>query len=136
MALLGVIPLLAGGIWMVGILKSLGMMLNFINVMGLPMIVGIGIDDGVHLLHRYQYEGLKKTPTVLRSTGKAILLTSLTTMAGFGSLSLASYRGWASLGILLAVGVGACFLTTVLFLPAIIGLTQKGRQTHASNSGE
>ncbi len=136
MALLGVIPLLAGGIWMVGILKSLGMMLNFINVMGLPMIVGIGIDDGVHLLHRYQYEGLNKTPTVLKSTGKAILLTSLTTMAGFGSLSTASYRGWASLGILLAIGVGACFLTTVLFLPAIIGLTQKSKQTHASNSVE
>ena len=100
-------------------------MLNFLNVMGLPMIVGIGIDDGVHLLHRYQYEGLDKTPLVLKSTGKAILLTSLTTMAGFGSLSLASYRGWASLGILLAIGVGACFLTTVLFLPAIIGLMKQ-----------
>jgi hopanoid biosynthesis associated RND transporter like protein HpnN len=134
MALLGVVPLLAGGIWMVGILKSLGMMLNFINVMGLPMIVGIGIDDGVHLLHRYQYEGLRKTPLVLKSTGKAILLTSLTTMAGFGSLSLASYRGWASLGILLAVGVGACFVTTVLFLPAIISLTQRNRPTRALGS--
>ncbi|KPK73494.1 hypothetical protein AMJ87_01550 [candidate division WOR_3 bacterium SM23_60] len=135
MALLGVVPLLAGGVWMVGILKSLGMMLNFVNVMGLPMIVGIGIDDGVHLLHRYQYEGLKKTPVVLKSTGKAILLTSLTTMAGFGSLSLASYRGWASLGILLAVGVGACFLTTVLFLPAIITLTKKNKKWHVPNRG-
>ncbi len=127
-ALLGVIPLLAGGIWMVGILKSLGLMLNFINVMGLPMIVGIGIDDGVHLLHRYRYEGLNKTPTVLKSTGKAILLTSLTTIAGFGSLMLGTYRGWSSLGMLLSLGVAACFLTTVFFLPAIIGLTQKRKQ--------
>ncbi len=125
MALLGVIPLLAGGVWMVGILKSLGMMLNFVNVMGLPMIVGIGIDDGVHLLHRYKYEGFSKTPVVLKSTGKAILLTSLTTMAGFGSLMLGTYRGWASLGMLLSLGVAACFLTTVLFLPAIISLAQK-----------
>ena len=125
MALLGIIPLLVGGIWMVGILKSLGMTLNFINVMGLPMIVGIGIDDGVHLLHRYKYEGFNKTPLVLKSTGKAILLTSLTTMAGFGSLMLGTYRGFASLGMLLAIGVAACFLTTVLFLPAIIGLTQR-----------
>lgn len=125
MALLGVIPLLAGGVWMVGILKSLGMMLNFVNVMGLPMIVGIGIDDGVHLLHRYRYEGFDKTPVVLKSTGKAILLTSLTTMAGFGSLMLGTYRGWADLGLLLSFGVGACFLTTVLFLPAIISLAHK-----------
>ena len=127
MALLGIIPLLAGGIWMIGLLKTFGMMLTFVNVMGLPMILGIGIDDGVHLLHRYKYEGLNKTPLVLKSTGKAILLTSLTTMAGFGSLLLGTYRGFASLGMLLAIGVAACFLTTVLFLPAIIGLTTRER---------
>ncbi len=132
MAMLGIIPLLAGGIWMVGILKSCGMMLNFINVMGLPMIIGIGIDDGVHLLHRYKYEGLDKTPLVLKSTGKAILLTSLTTIAGFGSLTLGTYRGWADLGILLAIGVASCFLTTVLFLPSIIGLFQRANKKQNS----
>ena len=125
MALLGMIPLVAGGIWMVGILKSMGMMLNFVNVMGLPMIVGIGIDDGVHLLHRYKLEGFDRTATVLKSTGKAILLTSLTTMAGFGSLMTGSYRGWVSLGALLSIGVGSCFVTTVLFLPAIVNLMER-----------
>jgi hypothetical protein len=125
MALLGVIPLLCGGIWMVGLIKTLGLMLNVVNVIGIPMIVGIGIDDGVHILHRYRYEGLNKTPLVLKSTGKAVLLTSLTTMAGFGSLMVASYRGWMTLGVLLVLGVGACFVTTVLFLPSIIGLLQQ-----------
>ena len=125
MALLGIIPLLAGGIWMMGLMKTFGMMFNFINVMGIPMIVGIGIDYGVHLLHRYRFEGMNMTPTVLKSTGKAILLTSLTTMAGFGSLLISTYRGFASLGMLLAIGVAACFLTTVLFLPAIINLGQR-----------
>ncbi len=129
MALLGVIPLIAGGIWMMGFMKTFGMMFNFLNVMGIPMIVGIGIDDGVHLLHRYKYEGLNKTPVVLKSTGKAILLTSLTTMAGFGSLMLGTYRGFASLGMLLAIGVASCFLTTVLYLPSIIGLTKRGQAT-------
>ncbi|KPJ72653.1 hypothetical protein AMJ52_05620 [candidate division TA06 bacterium DG_78] len=125
MALLGMIPLVAGGIWMVGILKTFGMMLNFINVIGLPMIIGIGIDDGVHLLHRYKFEGFGMAPIVLRTTGKAILLTSLTTMAGFGSLMLGTYRGWADLGALLSIGVAACFVTTVLFLPAIVSLGQQ-----------
>ncbi len=127
MALLGVIPLIAGGIWMLGIMKTCGLMLTIINVMAIPMIVGIGIDDGVHILHRYRYEGLRKTPTVLKSTGKAVLLTSLTTMAGFGSLMTASYRGWAGFGALLVTGVGACFLTTVLFIPSIIGLITRGK---------
>jgi predicted RND superfamily exporter protein len=125
MALLGIIPLLAGGVWMMGMMKSLGMMLTFINVMGIPMIVGIGIDDGVHILHRYKYEGFHKTPLVLKSTGKAILLTSLTTMAGFSALAIGEYPGLRSLGTLLAFGVGACFLTTVLFIPAIIRFGQR-----------
>ncbi|UCF70755.1 MAG: MMPL family transporter [candidate division WOR-3 bacterium] len=121
-ALLGVTPLITGGIWMLGIMKTFGLKLDMLNVMAIPMIVGIGIDDGVHVLHRYIFEGLKKTPVVLRSTGKAVLLTSLTTMAGFGSLMTASYRGWASFGALLVTGVGACFVTTILFIPSIIGL--------------
>jgi hopanoid biosynthesis associated RND transporter like protein HpnN len=129
MALLGIIPLLAGGIWMIGMVKSFGMMLTFINVMGIPMIVGIGIDDGVHILHRYKYEGFHKTPLVLKSTGKAILLTSLTTMAGFGAIAIGEYPGLRSLGILLAFGVGTCFLTTVLFIPAIISLIQSKNRT-------
>jgi predicted RND superfamily exporter protein len=130
LALLGIIPLLAGGIWMIGILKTFGLMMTFMNVMGIPMIVGIGIDDGVHLLHRYRYEGLRKTPTVLKSTGKAILLTSLTTMAGFGALMAGRYRAFISLGALLTVGVGSCFITTVLILPAIICLwKRKKKQT-------
>jgi hopanoid biosynthesis associated RND transporter like protein HpnN len=122
LALLGITPLILGGIWMVGILKTFGMMLTMVNVCGIPMIVGIGIDDGVHLLHRYKYEGFDRTSVVLRSTGKAILLTSLTTMVGFGCLMIAKYRGFISLGALLVIGVAACFVTTTLFIPAIIGL--------------
>lgn len=131
-ALLGVIPLIAGGIWMLGIMKTVGAMLTMLNVMAIPMIVGIGIDDGVHILHRYVFEGLNKTPTVLRSTGKAVLLTSLTTMVGFGSLMTASYRGWVGFGTLLVTGVGACFITTILFLPSIIGLMTKGKVNNNS----
>ena len=121
-ALLAMIPLVAGGIWMIGLMKTFGMMFTFVNVMGIPMIVGIGIDDGVHLLHRYRVEGQRQTPIVLKSTGKAILITSLTTMVGFGSLTLAEYRGFVSLGSLLVLGVFACFITTVLLLPSIIGI--------------
>jgi len=127
LALLGVIPLITGGIWMLGIMKTFGVMLTMLNVMAIPMIVGIGIDDGVHVLHRYLFEGFRKTPVVLRSTGKAVLLTSLTTMAGFGSLMTASYRGWIGFGALLVTGVGACFLTTILFIPSIIGLLTRGQ---------
>ncbi len=124
-ALMAMLPLVVGAIWMIGIMKSVGMMMTFVNIMGIPMIVGIGIDDGVHLLHRYRVEGKGKIKMVVGSTGRAIMLTTVTTMACFGVLLLAKYRGLGSLGGLLALGVGACFLTTMLILPALLGLWER-----------
>ena len=119
-ALLAMIPLAAGVIWMVGLMRLFGLQFTVINVMGLPMIVGIGIDDGVHIVHRWVAEGRSNLRLVFASTGKAILLTSLTTMLGFGSLVFSIYRGFGSLGGALFLGVAACFLTTVLFLAALL----------------
>lgn len=119
-ALLAMIPLGVGITWMVGLMYLTGQQLTALNFMGLPMIVGIGIDDGVHIIHRWQSEGKHKLHIIFSSTGKAILLTSLTTMIAFGSLIFSIYRGFGQLGSALFVGVGACFLATVIILPAII----------------
>ncbi|TEU03429.1 MAG: hypothetical protein E3J22_08670, partial [Candidatus Aminicenantes bacterium] len=62
---------------------------------------------------------------VYSSTGKAILLTSLTTMLAFGSLVFSIWRGFGQLGGALFLGVGACFLTTVIILPGIIGMLER-----------
>lgn len=124
-ALMAMIPLAAGAIWMVGLMKLFGMQFTVMNIMGLPMIIGIGIDDGVHIVHRWLAEGKGHIRTVFASTGKAILLTSLTTMLAFGSLMFSIWRGFASLGSALFIGVGACFLTTVLILSGIIGYSER-----------
>ena len=87
------------------------------NIMILPLIMGIGIDDGIHVMHRYIIE--KDIMTVFRSTGKAILLTTLTTMLAFGSLYFSTYRGLASLGISLFIGSVCCFLATLFIVPLI-----------------
>ena len=128
MSLLGMVPLVVGATWMVGTMKLLGLELTFVNVMAIPMIVGIGIDDGVHILHRYRIEGKSKIKEVMNSTGKAVMLTSLTTMMGFGSLLIAQYRGFASLASLLVIGVAACFCATILFLPSFLGLFDRKPQ--------
>jgi len=124
-ALLAMIPLAIGVLWMVGFMHLTGMQFTVMNIMGLPMIIGIGIDDGVHIVHRWLHEGEGKVYRVFSSTGKAILLTSLTTMLGFGSLIFSIWRGFAHLGGALFVGVGACFLTTVIILPGIIGMLER-----------
>ncbi|OVE78685.1 multidrug RND transporter [bacterium I07] len=134
LALLAMLPLAAGLFWMVGLMHLFGQQFTVMNVMGLPMILGIGIDDGVHIVHRWISEGKGRIKTVFSSTGKAILLTSLTTMLAFGSLTFSVWRGFAHLGTALFLGVGACFLTTVLFLAGIMGLSEKRNLNPDKNS--
>ena len=124
-ALMAMVPLGAGMIWMVGIMQLIGKQLDVMNVMAIPLIIGIGIDDGVHIIHRWRREGYNSVKTVFSSTGKAVLLTSFTTMLAFGSLVFSLWRGYGSLGSALFIGVGACFVTTVLILPGIIGWIER-----------
>lgn len=122
---LALVPLVIGALWMLGVMELSGLQLTMMNAMAVPLIIGIGIDDGVHIIHRYQIEGNDNHLLVFASTGRAIFLTSLTTMLGFGSLTFASYRGLGSMGIALFIGVGTCFLATVLVIPAIMGFVEK-----------
>ena len=124
-ALIAMIPLALGVFWMVGLMNLTGMMLTIMNVMCLPIIIGIGIDDGVHVMHRWRNEGNSRIRTVFSSTGKAIFLTSLTTMLAFGSMAFSVFRGFASFGGAMFIGVGACFLTTVIILPGIFGFISR-----------
>lgn len=124
-ALMAMIPLALGAFWMVGLMHISGMMLSFMTLAGIPLIIGIGIDDGVHIMHRWQHEGRGKIKIIFSSTGKAIMLTSLTTMLAFGSFVFSVFPGWAWFGESLFIGVGACFLTTVIILPGIIGFIER-----------
>lgn len=124
-ALIAMLPLAAGGIWMIGLMQVFGLQLDLMNVMALPLILGIGIDDGVHVVHRWRLEGPRSAFIVLASTGKAVLLTSLTTILAFGSMMFSPFRGYASLSYALIFGVGACFLTTVIIVSAFMGLLDK-----------
>ncbi len=114
--LLSVLPLACGTLWMLGSMRIAGVRYNLANIVALPLIIGVGIDNAVHLLHRFQQDGDVHRTFV--QTGGAVILSSLTTMIGFGSLALASHRGLKSLGEVLFIGVGCCLLATLLALPA------------------
>jgi len=98
-----------------------------------PLLIGIGTDFAMHILHRYEHEGGNIVST-LRYTGKAVLLSSVTTMLGFGSLALMGEVGAvAALGTLLFVGIAACLVATVVGLPAFLGLRRPPQ--HESRNG-
>jgi hypothetical protein len=124
-ALMALIPLALGVFWMVGMMHLGGMKLSMMSVMGLPLIIGIGIDDGVHIIHRWRHEGHGKIRVVYSSTGKAIFLTSLTTMFAFGSLMFSAFPAFGQFGGALFIGVAACFLTTAIILPGILGMIER-----------
>ena len=124
-ALMAMVPLALGVFWMVGLMNITGIPLSIMTVMGVPLIIGIGIDDGVHIMHRWRNEGNGRIRTVYSSTGKAILLTSLTTMFAFGSLVFSAFPAFGQFGGALFIGVAACFLTTVIVLPGILGIIER-----------
>ena len=119
-ALLVMLPLVCGAVWMCGVMYLEGMKLNFYNMVALPTIIGMGIDNGVHLYHRYHEEGPGSLPLVLKSTGGAMLTSMLTTMVGFFGLMTATHPGLNSIGSLALIGLLTCFVTAVVVLPALI----------------
>jgi hopanoid biosynthesis associated RND transporter like protein HpnN len=122
-ALLAMVPLAAGSVVMLGVMALAGIKINYMNIFAVPLVLGIGIDDGVHIIHRYRREG--NFGVTLSRTGRAVFLTSLTTGIGFGSMIFARMQGFASMGIALAIGVAACFLTSVFFLPPLVRVVER-----------
>ncbi len=119
-SMLAIVPLALGVVWMLGLMNLVGMSFNFANLVAVPLIIGVGIDNGVHVIQRVRLEGQDGMGVVLRHTGRGVLIASLTTMIGFGSLALASHRGMSSLGTLLLLGVGACLVTSMVVLPNLL----------------
>ena len=123
---LALVPVGIGFLWLGGLMGYFEVPLNPANIMMLPLVIGIGVTNGIHILNRYAEE---QTPNILaRSTGKAVLVSGLTTIAGFGSLILAKHQGIQSLGYVMAAGLGTCMIAGLTFLPALLNLLARVRQ--------
>ncbi len=123
--ILALLPVAIGSLWLGGIMGWFNIPLNPANIMMLPLIIGIGVTNGIHILNRFAEE---QTPSILaKSTGKAVLVSGLTTIAGFGSLALAKHRGIESLGYVMATGVATCMFAGLTFLPALLNLLMQNR---------
>jgi hopanoid biosynthesis associated RND transporter like protein HpnN len=92
---------------------------NISNIITLPLLLGIGVDAGIHMVHRQRGAGAGE-PLLDTATGRAILYSALTTMAGFGNLTLASHRAISGMGALLMVGMTSVLFCTLIVLPAIM----------------
>jgi hypothetical protein len=127
-ALLALIPLLVGLLWMLGGMALFGIQMNFMNVFVTTMIIGIGVDYGIHAVHRYREAGaagVDRLGAGLIETGKAIVVASLSTVVGFGSLATSRYPGLRSTGFVAVMGALATALVAITLLPAYLSLRER-----------
>ncbi|MCR9119365.1 MAG: hypothetical protein NXI22_20735, partial [bacterium] len=117
-SILALAPMGLGFLQMLGIMGFLDIPLNPANMLVLPLILGIGIDDGVHVIHDYRRQ--RSNYRLGDSTASAVIITSLTTMVGFGMMIFANHQGLRSLGQVLTIGVFCCMTTSVVILPALL----------------
>jgi uncharacterized protein len=124
-AVLAALPLGVGVLQMFGLLGVLDIALNPANLIALPLILGIGVDYGVHIVHEFrESQGpYKMSP----GTAVAVLVDALTTLVGFGSLMIASHQGLQSLGRVLTLGVTCCLFTSLIMLPALLTYLTRNR---------
>lgn len=132
-ALLGFFPVILALVWLLGVMALFNIPFNPVNIMAPTLLIGIGIANGVHILNRFAEE---PCPAILSlSTGKAILISALTTVAGFGALLVARHQGIASLGLLMAVGTVTCLFAPLGALPSVLTLWNSARR-HDKRSSE
>jgi predicted RND superfamily exporter protein len=131
-ALMALMPCIVGIGWLFGLMGALNIDFNVANIIVLPLILGIGVDAGAHMTHRWRQSadengGVADLDEIVRGTGAAVILASLTTGSGFAALLISDYGGMKSLGLTMSLGIGCCLLASVVVLPALLKILGRGR---------
>ena len=131
-ALLAMSPLAVGFALMCGASGWLGIPFHSANMIALPLVLGIGVNHGIHIVNSYRSQrGRFRLPN---STTLAVLLATTTTLAGFGSLILCRNQALQSIGQMLAIGMTCCFFSSVVVFPAILAWLSRDRLEPAADS--
>ncbi len=109
-----------GVLWFGGLAGALGLRLNMLSFIALPITFGIGVDYATNVFQRRRVDEARSIADVVRTTGGAVALCSLTTIIGYSSLLVASNRALISFGVLAALGEVACLAAALVALPAVL----------------
>jgi len=126
-AVLCLVPVSLAFIMLLGLMGANDVPINPANIVVLPLLFGIGVDCGVHILHRYRAAPNEHPPGLAAGTGKGVTITGITTIVGFACLMTASHRGIASLGMTLALGMALTLLACLVVMPSVLELRSRWR---------
>jgi hypothetical protein len=133
---LSLATLLCGMGVMIGTAAALGMKLNFLNFVAIPITIGVGADYAINMVRRHLDEPDLDPEQIVVTTGGAVTLCSMTTMIGYGALLVAANRALISFGLLAMLGEIACLVTAVALFPALVRLMRKPPQPTTSESAD
>ncbi|MCE9584946.1 MAG: MMPL family transporter [Planctomycetes bacterium] len=130
-ALLALLPGVIGTLWLIGALRLMEVKMNYLNLIVFPLMMGMGTDNGLHLVARFRELGCRDAARTMSSLWRGLTMTSLTTVVGFGSLAFAANRAMKSLGIAISVGMLAYLFASLLVVPPILKWLEGWKQrTH------
>ncbi|SFU50985.1 hypothetical protein SAMN05216339_103122 [Nitrosomonas eutropha] len=115
------IPLLLSSIFIGIFTVLLDTPFNFANIIALPLLLGLGIDSSLHMVHRSMDNQVGSEVLIHTSTARAIFYSALTALVDFASLMFSPHKGTASMGTLLAVGLAFTLICTLVILPSLLG---------------
>ena len=111
---------LVGAIFTFGFMLLFNIPLNFANIIGLPLLLGIGVDSGIHITERFYENSGKKTNIYKTSSMRGVFISTLTTIFSIGNLAFSSHQGTATMGLLLTIGLISMLIATMLVLPSFL----------------
>lgn len=126
LAIFALTPLMLGILWLFELMGLFGIRFNLANFFGIPILIGVGVDNAVQIAHRFKAHGESGIVHIMTyATGTAVLLTSITTIASFGTLAFARHMGIASLGLIMSLGTITCFIGSMIILPCILKIYER-----------
>jgi hopanoid biosynthesis associated RND transporter like protein HpnN len=121
------VPIAMAVLLTLAICQLTGLTLNMANILVVPLIIGLGVDTGIHVVHRTLHAP-DVTKVMHSSTARAVLISALTTIGTFFSLSFSPHKGAASVGLLLTIAISLLVVVTFLLLPALLKLFYRPAQ--------
>jgi uncharacterized protein len=128
-SLIVLIPIIFGVITTFGLLLLVRYHFSFTSLTAIPLIIGIGIDNGIHLVRRYQESEHNEILAIAKASGAALIQSNLTTIVGFGALMTSSFSPLVEMGLVTSLGVALALAGGLLLIPAVILLGERRSTT-------
>jgi uncharacterized protein len=115
----------AGSLLMVATCALLGLKVNFLDFVALPITLGLGVDYAINVAYRHDHDEAHDAIATLRTSGAAVFVCSLTTIIGYGSLLVSDNLAIKGFGTASLIGEIACVTTALVLTPALLAVGRR-----------